>query len=241
MFRNAAALLLVSLALASQAAPTLADDDALVGTWEVNHDGYNEIWTIAKDKDDWSVSGVFKEKGAEVGSWKGGAVKVADGKLTCTQQYAVKPNPTWSDDTKLSATAKGDKLTFTWDNGDGANGKREMTRVKASAADGADLVGAWKVEHDGYTEVWDVRMVKGAWDVKGLFYKKNKQVGAWMGADVAFADGKLSCTQKYLMKPEANWSDATKLTAQMSNDKLDFTWDNGGGQSGTREMTKVGK
>ncbi|HVS37494.1 MAG TPA: hypothetical protein VMS17_18165 [Gemmataceae bacterium] len=218
-----------------------ADTDPFVGSWQVDHDGYREIWTIAKDKDDYTVNGVFNQNGAEVGSFKGADVKVADGKLTCSQNWIKKPEPTWSDSTKLTATVKGDKLSFTWDNGNGQSGTRDMARAKAVANDGSDLIGVWKSDHDGYTEVLEIRMVKGAWAAGGSFLKKGKLVGAWSGADVAFADGKLSCTQKYTAKPEATWSDGNKLTAQIDNDKLIFTWDNGSGQSGTHEMTKVSK
>ena len=242
MFRTAAVLLCLAVPAAGPVAfARSADADPFVGSWQSDHDGYHEIWTIARDKDDYALNGVFQQNGKEVGSFKGGDVKVADGKLTCSQNWVVKPDPTWSDNTKLSATVKGDKLTFTWDNGNGQSGNRDMTRAKAASADGSDLVGTWKVDHDGYTEVWDVRMAKGQWGVKGAFFKNKKEVGAWVGADPAFADGKLTCTQKYLVKPEASWSDGTKMTAQIDNDKLDFTWDNGNGQSGTREMTKVGK
>ena len=239
MFRCIAGLFWLGLCAVGPAARA-ADADPLVGSWQADHDGYREVWTIAKDKDDYTVGGVFTKKGDEVGSFKGDNVQVADGKLTCTQNWLTKPDPTWADNTKLSATAKGDKLTFTWDNG-GQSGTRDMARVKAAAADGADLIGKWKVDHDGYTEAWDVRMEKGKWAVKGIFIKRGKQVGAWVGTDAAFADGKLTCTQKYLVKPEASWSDGTKMTAESNNDKFDFTWDNGNGQTGTREMTRFGK
>ena len=243
MFRSAAAVLFclgVSVAGPSTFARA-ADTDPLVGTWETDHDGYRDIWTISKDKDDYAVSGVFRQNGAEVGSWKGVDVKVADGKLTCTQNWIVKPNPTWSDNNKLTASIKGDKLSFTWDNGN-QSGTRDMTRGKAAAADGSDLIGVWQSEHDGYIERLEIRQVKGAWNAAGSFLnKKGIVVGAWAGADVAFADGKLTCTQKYIQKPQASWSDGNKMTAQVTNEKLDFTWDNGSGQSGTHEMTKAGK
>jgi hypothetical protein len=235
-----AALSCLAVALTWQA--VRAADDPLVGTWETDHDGYRDIWTISKDKDDYAVSGVFRQNGGEVGSWKGADVKVADGKLTCTQNWIVKPNPTWSDNNKLTATVKGDKLTFTWENGNGQSGTRDMTRGKATAADGSDLIGLWQGEHDGFVERLEIRQVKGAWTAAGSFLnKKGVAVGAWGGADVAFADGKLTCTQKYIKKPEASWSDGNKLTAQVTNEKLDLTWDNGNGQSGTHEMTKIGK
>ena len=128
-----------------------------------------------------------------------------------------------------------------WDAGGGNSGKREMTRAKAAAADGSDLVGIWKSDHDGFTEVLVVRMEKGMWDVKGSFLKKGKEVGAYVGADPKFADGKLTCVQKYLVKPVATWNDNVTLTAQLTNDKLDLGWDAGNGQSGTHEMTKVAK
>ena len=166
-------------------------------------------------------------------------MQYADGKLTCTQKWSVKPNPTWSDDTKLTATASGDKLSFMWDNGGGNSGTRDLARVKAGAGAGSDLAGLWQVEHDGYNEVWNIQTKNGAFAVEGAFFKKGRKVGYWVGVDPKFADGKLVCTQKWVVKPEANWGDGNTMTAQLTGDKLDFTWDNGAGQSGMREMTKA--
>jgi hypothetical protein len=239
MSRNAAVpAAVVAVALACHAAPARAADDALVGTWAVDHDGYTEFMTIKMDKGDWSASGTFRRDGAEVGSWQGGDVEVAGGKLICTQKWVKKPDPTWGDNTTLTAQASGDKLTFMWDSG-GNSGKREMTRAKTAAADGSDLVGTWKCDHDGFTEIWVVKMDKGQWAVSGSFLRKGKEVGLWAGVNPQFADGKLTCAQKYVVKPVATWSDGVMLTAQLNNDKLDFTWDNGGGQSGSRQMTRA--
>jgi hypothetical protein len=216
-----------------------ADGDEFVGTWQVSHDGYNEVWNIKMDKGDWSVGGAFFQKGKEVGSWKGADVKFADGKLSCTQKWVKKPDPTWGDATQLTAAVSGDKLTFVWDNGGGNSGTRDMARVKSAGGEGAELVGAWGCDHDGLHEAWNiVKSDKGEWGVEGAFFKKGQIVGAWRGGDVKYSDGKLTCTQNYLKKPVASWSDSVKLTASVAGDKLNFMWDAGGGNTGTREMSK---
>ena len=238
MYRTAAASLACLALVWPTAAVRAADAPDLIGTWKADHDGYTEIWTIAQDKGDWSVSGVFSKKGKEVGAFKGADVQYADGKLSFTQKWSKKPDPTWGDNTKMVATANGDKLSFTWDNGGGNSGTHDMVRVK-TGGDGADLAGLWQVEHDGYNEVWNIQTKGGAFAVQGAFFKKGRQVGSWVGVDPKFADGKLVCTQKWLVKPEATWSDGNTMTAQLAGDKLDFTWDNNAGQSGTREMTRA--
>jgi hypothetical protein len=241
MVRNtAAALFCAAVALAWQTAPAVAADDALVGTWQCDHDGLSEIWTIKNEKSDWSVTGVFRKGGEEVGAWKGGGVKVADGKLTATQMWTKKPDPTWADNTQLTATSDGEKLAMTWDNGT-MSGTREFKRVKAAAADGNDLIGVWKAEHDGFTEVVEIRMVKSIWTVGGSFLKNGKPVGAYAGLQPQFADGKLTSTQKYAVKPVGSWSDGNTLTMQINGDKLTLTWDAGNGQSGSHDMTKAAK
>jgi len=240
MRRSTAALLGTAVAFAWPGVPIRAADDALVGTWQSDHDGFNEVWTISNDKGDWSLSGVFRRGGAEVGSFKGGDVKVADGKLSAAQAWAKKPDPTWSDSTQLTATADGDKLAMTWDNGV-MNGKRDFKRVKPATGEGAELIGLWGADHDGFTEVVEIRMVKGSWVVAGSFLKNNRQAGAYIGAGPQFADGKLTCTQKYGRKPVATWSDGNTLTMQVNGDKLTMTWDAGNGQSGSHDLTKVAK
>jgi hypothetical protein len=235
--RRSIGLGLTALLLAGSAAPAAEGD--LAGTWQVDHDGYNEIWTIKNEKGDWSLSGVVMAKGKEVGSFRGANLKVADGKATCTQKWAKKPDPTWSDDVALTAEAKGDRLAFTWDAGGGNSGTREMKRVKAASADGAELAGVWQVDHDGYKEVWSIETQKGQWAVSGVFMQKGKQVGAWVGADPKYADGKLTCVQKWVKKPVATWNDDVNLTASLSGEKLNFIWDAGNGNSGSRDMTKA--
>src|SRR5207302_4265737 len=133
-----------------------------------------------------------------------------------------------------TASATGDKLTFTWDNGGGNSGTRDMMRLKAGGA-GSDLLGLWQVEHDGYYEVWNIQMLKGQFAVEGAFYQKGRKVGYFVGLDPKFADGKLICTQKWVVKPNRTWTDGNTLTAQVAGDKLTFTWNTGTGQSGSRD------
>jgi uncharacterized protein (TIGR03067 family) len=88
----------------------------IIGTWEGTSGagGFKEIWTIERDKDGWSVRGVFKKGDDEVGAWVGKDPKFANGVLTCVQQYSKKPNPGWTEGNVLQAKATGDKLTFVW-------------------------------------------------------------------------------------------------------------------------------
>ena len=88
-----------------------------------------------------------------------------------------------------------------WDNGGGNSGTRDMVRVK-TGGEGADLAGLWQVEHDGYNEVWNVQTKMGQFAVEGALFQKGRKVGYWVGVDPKFADGKLVCTQKWVVKPE---------------------------------------
>ena len=96
-----------------------AEGDELIGTWEgmSGAGGFKETWTIKNDKGEWSVVGIFKKDGKEVGMFQGQNCKYTRGVLVYQQQFVTKPDPGWGNGTLITAKATGDKLSFTWNNG----------------------------------------------------------------------------------------------------------------------------
>ena len=107
--------------------------DELVGTWEGTSGGYKETWTIARDKDAWSVVGSFKLGEREVGSFRGTNVKLAGGALGFRQDFIRKPAANWRSGNQMTARAAEDTLTITWRNGK-ATGNSTLTRSKGDVA-----------------------------------------------------------------------------------------------------------
>jgi len=127
------ALLAVTLAVAAAPnAAARADGDELVGTWQGSNGDLKETWTIAREKDTWTITGVFTSKdGGEAGSFKGTKVAL-DGKvLKFRQEYVRKPQANWSDGNQMTAQADGDKLNVTWKAGK-QGGKSTLVRVDPS-------------------------------------------------------------------------------------------------------------
>src|SRR5262245_14561296 len=143
-----AVALIVALGLGALAAPVsrAADGDEFIGSWQGSVDGYQEVWTIKKDGDKWSVKIVYSKSGKEMGLSSGADVKFADGMLSFTQKLDKRPpGVVWIDDAGITIKKSGDKLTYTWTAG-GSSGSRNLTKP---GKESAELVGKWKNVVDG--------------------------------------------------------------------------------------------
>ena len=109
-----------------------------------------------------------------------------------------------------------------------------------AADDGSDMVGTYRGTSSagGYTETWQIKMDKGNLAVVGTFRKGTVVIGAFQGKNVKYADGKMTFQQVYIKKPDPSWSDGTEITATLSDDKLEFTWANGG-QTGSNSLERL--
>jgi hypothetical protein len=110
----------------------VANGVEFVGVWEGLAGGgtIKEIWSIKRDKEGWTVGAAFFKGSTQVGSSRGKDVKLSDGELTFQIVFDRKPDPTWSDNTTVTATVKEDRLTFAWKNESGS-GTVVLLRVKA--------------------------------------------------------------------------------------------------------------
>jgi hypothetical protein len=109
-----------------------------------------------------------------------------------------------------------------------------------AADDGADLVGVWEGQVDGYKEMWTLTNQNGRWNASGNYLKNGKQVGAAIGQNTRYADGVLTFTQKLIKTPpNVTWIDSATITVKRASDKVSYSWDVAG-LTGSREWTRVG-
>jgi hypothetical protein len=109
-----------------------------------------------------------------------------------------------------------------------------------AADDGAELVGVWEGQVDGYKEVWTLNSQNGRWTATGNYLKNGKQVGAAIGQNPKYADGVLTYTQKLIKTPAGvTWIDGATITIKLAKDKISYNWDVAG-LTGAREWTRVG-
>jgi WD40 repeat protein len=100
-----------------------ADEAKFLGTWkDPNEAVYGKsYWIIKKEKDEWSVTGVSFKDGKRTGLVNSKNCKFKDGTLTFVQDWVQKPDPTWINGTEITAKVDGDRLDFTWKNGQLSN------------------------------------------------------------------------------------------------------------------------
>ncbi|HEY1188115.1 MAG TPA: serine protease [Gemmata sp.] len=98
------------------------------GQWTRVTEGLTELWTVRFVDGKWEVSGIYLENDKEVGSFVGSDVKVTGKTVTFIQKFVKAPR-VWLSGATVTATAEGDKFTYTWRLG-GSSGTREMTRAK---------------------------------------------------------------------------------------------------------------
>jgi len=109
-----------------------------------------------------------------------------------------------------------------------------------AADDGAELVGVWEGQVDGYKESWTLSNQNGRWSASGSYLKHGKQVGAVYGQNLKYADGVLTFTQKFVKTPpNVTWIDNATITIKRAGDKVSYSWDVVG-FTGSREWTRVG-
>lgn len=73
------------------------------------------------------------------------------------------------------------------------------------------------------------------WSVGGKYLAGGKQVGAYAGKDVQFADGKLAYTLVYETKPKLGWLDDARCTLSRVGERVEFHWQVGR-SSGSRSL-----
>lgn len=100
-----------------------------------------------------------------------------------------------------------------------------------------DFAGRWVRVTDGLTEVWTIKFDNGRYDVSGVFFDGDREVGSFVGKNTIAAGGEIAFEQQFVRLPQRPWLDGAIYTAKLENGKLVYTWNVAGG-SGTRDMTR---
>src|SRR5262245_15977002 len=87
----------VLAALCGLGAAARADESDLAGTWKVDGERFQEVWTFSHASRTWQVTGVYRKDGKEVGACHGANAEYADGALTFQRVFDKKPAPDLGD------------------------------------------------------------------------------------------------------------------------------------------------
>jgi hypothetical protein len=226
-----------------KAADSSAAGDKFSGMWKGSVANHDEIWTIKRSDDTWTINGRFRRNGEVVGSFIGTDIQEAKGALTFTRTFVKAPaSGGWQDRVIITMKSEGGNLTYTW-----SAGKQKGTRAlekyvdEKSAGEKEDDLGkfrgSWVADvATGFRVVMQIDMNKDKIQVAANYYnKKGLLTGNFVGIDAALKDGKLTFSQKFIKKPVSSWHDGKLHTLSITSENvLRFTWEGGGTESFAR-------
>jgi hypothetical protein len=170
--------------------------------------------TISHEDGKWAVSGVFKEKGRNIGAFEGTDVEYQSGTLTFKQTYLVKPRPNWTDNEKITiklaggivvavAERKGAPL-YTLERISDPSTANPPAKTQEQRDDLKKVVGYWSGDtRDGHKAFIHIDYANDNWKVQLNYYtKKGMLFGSGMGTDFKIEDGKLTYRVKYMKRPQ---------------------------------------
>ena len=118
-----------------------AAEGDLVGTWKTQGPRFEEIWTVNNANKTWTITGVYRKDGAEVGTCHGTKIEYAEGALTFQRVFDKKPAPDLVDNVPCTFRLKDGQVELLV--GAGAKASRKaMSRVGKTD----DTVGAKPAE-----------------------------------------------------------------------------------------------
>ena len=94
------------------------DGSEVVGTWRTEWSGFEETWTIEKDKKGvLSIRGAIDRNYMEVGTWKGTNIRYFMRTLSFNQSFDKLPTKNWNNGTAITGLAKGNEFLYSWQYG----------------------------------------------------------------------------------------------------------------------------
>jgi hypothetical protein len=219
-----------------------ADGDEFAGAWQGELNGQRLVWNIAHPGGKWFINGEYYEGKKAVAAFKGADVKYADGKLTFAQQWIYKPAVGWPDNLATRVEVNGEKLSFSWSQGD-VSASGELARKggtppgdkptdkppdkPADDTPGADFLGKWQRDHDGVQEVITIAKVGDNWSVTGVYTKDGKEIGVFIGQDVKLHDNELSYIFTSERPPPGLMVNDAHVTLKVKGDVITVDWRHG--------------
>jgi hypothetical protein len=209
------------------------------------------VLTVSYEQGAWSVSGLFKENGKDIGGFEGADVQYAKGVLTFKQQFFRKPRPDWKDDEKFTLRVAGNGIVGLPDRAGAPIRSFERIDVATSAAPAAGLkrddpkrfVGTYRgTANDGTKGLLLITEIGGNLTYHATWYSSaGKVIGTTVGVDVRVADGNLQLTQRHLKKPHPGWHDNTTVKLEMVQNTLTQTRQEGNRWAPSATFTRAAR
>jgi hypothetical protein len=241
-------------ASAQQKAP-LPELDAIaekfVGTFSAKVDMMTSLFTISYEADGWKVSGLFKERGRDIGGFDGQDIRYEKGVLTFKQKFFLKPRSEWKDGEKFTMRIVGNNIVGLPDR-PGAI-VRSFERVDATATpppavpavinDPRRFLGTYQgTANDGHRGTLVIAEKAGALSYQVTWYTASGKIaGNTVGVDVRPADRYLTLVQRHLKKPSSAWHDNTTVRLELTGNSLVQTRQDGARWAPSASFTRVAK
>lgn len=206
-----------------------ATGEKLLGTFSAKVDVMMSLFTITYDGDGWKVSGLFKERGRDVGGFEGTDIRYDKGVLSFKQKFFLKPRSDWKDDEKFTVRVVGNNVVGLPDRPGAV--VRSFERVEGPAPtpapvvtkdDGRRFLGTYQgTANDGHKGVLVISEKGGAFAYQATWYSSGGKIaGSTVGVDVRYADGHLLLVQRHLKKPASTWHDNTTVRLELNGNTL---------------------
>jgi len=241
-------------ARAAQEKPPLPDLDPiaekLVGSFAAKVDAMTSLFTISYEAEGWKVSGLFKERGRDVGGFEGEAIHYDKGVLTFKQKFFLKPRTEWKDGEKFTLRVVGNNIVGLPDR-PGAI-VRSFERVDAPIPtppmvvvknDARRFLGTYQgTANDGHRGTLVISEKGGAFAYQVNWYTSSgKLAGTTIGVDVRPSDSSLMLVQRHLKRPSASWHDNTTVRLELNGNTLVQTRQEGARWAPSATFTRVSK
>lgn len=219
----------------------------LLGTHAARVDRMFTILSVNYEQGAWSVSGLFKENGRDVGGFEGTDFQYDKGVLTFKQKFFLKPQKDWKDDEKFTLRIAGNKVVGLPDRAGALIRSFERIDIPASASpelkkdDPRRFVGVYRgTANDGTRGMLVIAESGGNLAYHATWYNaEGRVVGVTIGTDISAVNGNLQMVQRHLKKPSPTWHDNAIVRLELVQNALTQTRQDGNRWSPSASFTRA--
>ena len=244
----------VAAPVAPPAEPKAAELDPagrkLLGTFAAKVDRMFSVITVNYEQGAWSVSGLFKENGRDVGGFDGSDIQYEKSVLTFKQKFFLKPRAEWKDNETFTLRLVGNQVVGLPDRSGAALRSFERIDIPATTPaanlkkdDPRRFVGAYRgAANDGTRGVLVITESGGNFTYHATWYSASgKIVGSTIGVDIRVLDGNLVMVQRHLKKPHASWHDNATVRLELLENALTQTRQEGARWVSSASFTRAAR
>lgn len=222
----------------------------LLGTFAARVDRMFTVLAVNYEQGVWTVSGLFKENGRDVGGFEGADIQYEKGVLTFKQKFFLKPQKDWKDDEKFTLRIAGNSVVGLPDRANAVLRNFERIDVPAVAPatelkkdDPRRYVGVYRgAANDGTRGLLVIAESGGNLTYHATWYSaENKIIGVTVGIDVRIVEGNLQMIQRHLKKPNASWHDNATVRLELVQNTLIQTRQEGNRWSPSANFTRAAR